>query len=50
LAVSLEVRAHIQREQGSAGCVEGYKEALSFDERIADSNLAAACAFNLGHA
>lgn len=50
LAVSLEDRAHIQRGQGSAGCVESYLEALSFEEQLGDSQAAAACAFNLGHA
>jgi tetratricopeptide (TPR) repeat protein len=50
LAVSLEARSHIQREQGSAACVDGYEEAFSLAERIADSQEAAVCAFNLGHA
>ena len=50
LAVSLEGLAHLQREQGSAACVDGFKEALSLDEQIPDVHAAAVCAFNLGHA
>ena len=50
LAVFLEEQAHLQRERGSAACVNGYHEALALDEQIGDSHLAAVCAFNLGHA
>ena len=50
LAVSLEGPAHIQREQGLAACVDGYKEALALVEKIADTHLAEVYAFNLGHA
>jgi tetratricopeptide (TPR) repeat protein len=42
--------SEIQREQGSANCVDGYLEALSLAEQIQDSQAAAVCAFNLGHA
>jgi tetratricopeptide (TPR) repeat protein len=50
LANSLGEAAQIQREQGSAACVEGFKEALALAEQIANTNLAKTCAFNLGHA
>jgi tetratricopeptide (TPR) repeat protein len=50
LAVSLQGQASIQREQGSAACVEGYREALALDEQVADTQGAAVCAFNLGRA
>ena len=50
LAVLLEIRAHIQRERGSAACVGGYKEALSLFDQIADAQAAAGCACNVGHA
>jgi len=50
LGGSLQDRAHIQRDEGSAACVEGYKEALSLVEQIGDAQAAAACAFNLGRA
>lgn len=50
LAVSLEDLSHIQREQGSASCVDGYREALAMFEKIRDTRAAAVCAFNLGHA
>jgi len=49
LAVSLQALSGIQREQGSVSCLDGYREALSIAESIADSQLAATCAFNLGH-
>jgi tetratricopeptide (TPR) repeat protein len=50
LATSLHGLSEIQREQGSAECVHGYREALSHAEQIQDSQGAAACAANLGHA
>jgi tetratricopeptide (TPR) repeat protein len=50
LAGSLNEFAEIQREQQSAGCVDGFLEALSLTERIRDSQGAAICAVNLGHA
>jgi tetratricopeptide (TPR) repeat protein len=50
LAISLHELSQIQREQESAKCVDGYREAISLAEQIQDSPLAAACAFNLGHA
>src|SRR5262249_42582465 len=36
--------------QGSAVCVNGYREALSLTEKIGDTQAAAILAFNLGHA
>jgi tetratricopeptide (TPR) repeat protein len=48
LAVSLEERAHIQRERISAACLEDYREALALYEQIADTHAAAVCALNLG--
>ncbi|PWU07289.1 MAG: hypothetical protein C5B51_10300 [Terriglobia bacterium] len=50
LATSLHEFAQIQREQGSARCVDAYREALSLAENIQDSSGAAICALNLGHA
>jgi tetratricopeptide (TPR) repeat protein len=50
LAVSLHELSDIQRERGSASCVEGYREALALAEQIQDRQLAATCSFNLGHA
>jgi tetratricopeptide (TPR) repeat protein len=50
LTVSLLQLSHIQGEQESATCVDGYLEALSLAEQIQDSQAAAICAFNLGHA
>jgi hypothetical protein len=50
LASSLHELSEIQREQDSAKCVDGYLEAISLAEQIQDSQGAAACAFNLGHA
>jgi tetratricopeptide (TPR) repeat protein len=50
LASSLHELAEIQRELGLTGCVEGYREALSLDERIQNSQGAAVCAYNLGRA
>jgi tetratricopeptide (TPR) repeat protein len=50
LAVSLHELAQIQRERGSASCVDGYQDALGLAEKIHDTQLAAICAFNLGHA
>jgi tetratricopeptide (TPR) repeat protein len=42
--------SEIQREQGAAKSVDGYLEALSLAEQIQNSQAAATCAFNLGHA
>jgi tetratricopeptide (TPR) repeat protein len=50
LAASLHELSEIQRENGSASCVDGYQEALALAERIGDTQGAAVCAFNLGHA
>ena len=50
LALSLEERADIEREQSSAACLENYEEALSLFERIGDTTTTATCAFNLGRA
>lgn len=50
LAASLHEFSEIQREQGSAKCVDGYLEAISIAEKIQDSQGAATCAFNLGRA
>jgi tetratricopeptide (TPR) repeat protein len=50
LAASLLDLADVRRRQGSASCVEGYREALALAEAIQDSQVAATCAFNLGHA
>jgi hypothetical protein len=50
LVVSLHDLSEIQREEGSTSCVEGYREALSLAESLQGSQLAAICAFNLGHA
>jgi tetratricopeptide (TPR) repeat protein len=50
LATSLHDLSEIQRGQGSARCVDGYREALSFAESVQDSAGAGVCAFNLGHA
>lgn len=50
LAVSLHELGVIRRELGRADCVPVYEEALELSERIGDRALAAACAFNLGHA
>jgi tetratricopeptide (TPR) repeat protein len=50
LAVSLQALSGIQREQGSATCVDGYLEALSLAEQIPNSQVGANCAANLGHA
>jgi tetratricopeptide (TPR) repeat protein len=50
LAASLHELSEIQREQESATCVDGYLEAISLAELVSDSQVAAACAFNLGHA
>ena len=40
----------IQREQGQAGCVEAYQEAVDLSQRIGDRPGEAIVAFNLGHA
>jgi hypothetical protein len=48
LAVSLHEVSELRREQGSASCLDGYREALSLAESIQDSQLASHCAFNLG--
>jgi tetratricopeptide (TPR) repeat protein len=50
LSISLLALAQIQRQQSSAACVDGFKEALSLVEQIGDSQAAAGCAFNLGRA
>ncbi|MBZ5729058.1 MAG: CHAT domain-containing protein [Acidobacteriia bacterium] len=50
LATSLHDLSEIQRERGSANCLDGYREALSLVESIQDSAGAAACTFNLGRA
>jgi tetratricopeptide (TPR) repeat protein len=50
LACSLFDLSDIQRKQESAKCVDGYLEAMSLAEQIPDSQAAAACAANLGHA
>ena len=50
LAASLHELSEIHRERGSAACVDGYGEALALAERIADTQVAANCAFNLGRA
>jgi tetratricopeptide (TPR) repeat protein len=50
LGASLHGLSQIQLERGSAGCVDGYREALSLAESLQDSPHAAVCAFNLGHA
>lgn len=50
LGSSLHELSGIQREQGLAICVEGYREALSLAESTRDPQHAASCAFNLGHA
>ena len=50
LAASLQRLAGFQQDRGSANCVEGYQEALSLAERIQDSQLAAGCILDLGHA
>lgn len=49
-AVSLHELAQIQREEGLASCVNAYQEALRLAEEIHDTQAAATCAFNLGHA
>jgi tetratricopeptide (TPR) repeat protein len=50
LAASLHALSEIQREVGSAACVDGYQEALGLAERIGDTPAAAVCAFGLGNA
>ena len=50
LSSSLHEQSEIQRGQGSAMCVDGYLEALSLAEQIQETQGAATCAFNLGHA
>ena len=50
LAVSLLEIGRIWSDLGRAGCVPAYEEALELSERIGDRAVAAACAFNLGHA
>lgn len=50
LAASLHGLSEIQRGRGSAACVRGYEEALALAEQIGDTQAAAVCAFNLGHA
>src|ERR1035437_2514838 len=50
LAPPLHDLSQIQLAQGAAKCVDGYLEALSLAEQIPDSQGAAICAFNLGHA
>jgi len=40
--------SELRREQGSASCLDGYREALSLAESIQDSQLASYCAYNLG--
>ncbi len=50
LAVSLQDRALIQQDRGSAACIDGYTEALSLAGRIADVHVASVLAFNLGNA
>jgi tetratricopeptide (TPR) repeat protein len=50
LAVSLQLLAHIQREQGSATCAAFYREALDLGNAIGDAAVQGSSAFNLGHA
>jgi tetratricopeptide (TPR) repeat protein len=50
LAVLLNELGEILREQGNAGCVDPYQDALELAERIGERSMAAYCAFNLGHA
>jgi tetratricopeptide (TPR) repeat protein len=50
LAVSLESLGHIRRELERTECIPAYEEALELSERIGERAVAAACAFNLGHA
>jgi tetratricopeptide (TPR) repeat protein len=47
VALLLEL-VDIQRERGSAGCVEGFREALSLAEGFDTAQLSPALAFNLG--
>ena len=50
LAVSQVGLGDIRREMDRADCVEAYEEALEVVESIGERAVAAACAFNLGHA
>jgi tetratricopeptide (TPR) repeat protein len=50
LAAALQELSDIRREQGTASCVEGYREALSLAESVENVSMVASCAFNLGHA
>jgi tetratricopeptide (TPR) repeat protein len=50
LAASLEEVGHIERERGSAACVDSYMEALALEEQIPDAQASAICSFNLGMA
>jgi tetratricopeptide (TPR) repeat protein len=49
LGICLKDLSDIQRENGDAGCVDGYKEALAMLEGIDALTTAAHCAFSLGH-
>ncbi|MEI7644831.1 MAG: CHAT domain-containing protein [Chloroflexales bacterium] len=50
LGVALHELGQIQREEGVAACVGSYQEGYDLALRIGDHAVAAACAFNLGHA
>jgi tetratricopeptide (TPR) repeat protein len=50
LASSLHDLAEIQRERGSASCVDGYRQALSLAESIQDAQAARIYSFKLGNA
>ncbi|MCP4250269.1 MAG: CHAT domain-containing protein [bacterium] len=50
LGVSVAALGRILQEQGSAACLEPYRESLEIDERIGDKAAQAVGEFNLGHA
>ncbi len=50
LTVSLEMVAHILREQGNPTCAATYREALDLSKANGDAAEQAICAFNLGQA